>query len=61
MISLNVKVGATRWMDALKALARPLRKGKASASPAASRPEPQTEGERALYQAMGWKKSAWEE
>ena len=61
--NLKIKSGFARWADSLPAFFR--RKGaeeSAKPAPAANvRPEPQTEGERALYQAMGWKGNAWED
>lgn len=64
MFRANVKIkeGLGRWMAGLPQWlakkrragqeGRPLRKGEAAA---VERPEPVTEGEKALWQAMGWK------
>lgn len=57
--NLKIKDGLSRWAESLPAL---FRRRPTSPEPAAvPRPEPRTEGERALYQAMGWKDSAWED
>lgn len=64
MFTGNIKLGdgVGRWMAGLGRLVRGRSGPKPPAKPqAAGRPEPETEGEMALYQAMGWKDSAWEE
>lgn len=64
MFTSNIKIrgGMDKWMSGLAGMIRrkrrPLRKGEPEA---VTRPDPETEGQRALYQAMGWKDNAWEE
>ena len=62
MFTANLKIrgGVDRWLSGLgrwwgrkKA---PLRKG----ADEVARPEPKTEGEKALHQAMGWTDNAWD-
>ena len=57
--SLKIRDGFASWADGLGRLRRRRggEPGDPSAVPAADRPEPKTEGERALYQAMGWQDS----
>jgi len=47
-------MAVARWVEK-KRKGGPLRKGDGT-----ERKEPKTEGERALYQAMGWKSDGWE-
>ena len=57
---LKIQDGLSRWAESLPALFR-RRRGTTPESSSAPRPEPRTEGERALHQAMGWTENAWEE
>lgn len=59
--SLKIRDGLSQWADSLPEWFRRRRGKPSETAPASSRPEPRTEGERALYQAMGWKENAWEE
>jgi len=56
---LEMKDGMRRWMSGLGRISRWFGKGRPGAaqrsgSRAVERPAPSTEGERALYEAMGW-------
>jgi hypothetical protein len=57
----EIAAGVGRWFGGFSMLARwvvrwrPLRKGAAAAAgDPAQRPKPRTEGEKALWEAMGW-------
>lgn len=58
--SLRIKDGLGAWTEALAAKFRGDARRPAEV-PATGRPEPQTEGDRSLYQAMGWTQNAWAE
>jgi hypothetical protein len=64
MFTSNVKIsgGVGKWLDGLGALIgkRKGKDAKTDAAAAIARPEPTSEGQRALYQAMGWKENGWE-
>ena len=52
-------LGSAFWVRLLVRLWHP--KPACPPAPSPALPEPQTEAERALYQAMGWKENGWEE
>ena len=62
-VELKWKTGLTSWVGGIERLLRRNSKGWFGTGKAATptRKEPETEGERALYEAMGWEYAAGDE